>query len=88
MYSRYTQSVFIERKKTTDVIDAIMSNWVGVFGVMKGLLADNGGVGRGGRFTGEEVKDVASVLNIRLSPTGAESPFQNGYGLCESSCCN
>ena len=27
------------------------------------------------------MKDVASVTNIRLSITGAESPFQNG--LCE-----
>ena len=43
MYSRYTQSVFIERKRTTDVIDAIMSCWIGVFGVMKGILTDNGG---------------------------------------------
>ena len=47
MYSRYTQSVFIERKKTIDVTDAIMGNWVGVTGVMKGLLTDNGG-----EFTG------------------------------------
>ena len=76
MYSRYTQSVFISRKRTTDVIDAIMSNWVGVFGVMGGLLTDNGG-----EFTGEEIRDVMSVLNVRISTTGAESPFQNG--LCE-----
>ena len=76
MYSRYTQSVFIERKRTTDVIDAVMGSWIGVFGVMKSILTDNGG-----EFTGEEVRDVASVLNIRLCTTAAESPFQNG--LCE-----
>jgi hypothetical protein len=43
MWSRYTVSVFIQRKRPSDIIDAIMKNWVGVFGVMGALMTDNGG---------------------------------------------
>ncbi|KAL5015625.1 hypothetical protein ScPMuIL_007295, partial [Solemya velum] len=34
MWSRYTVSVFICRKKSSDVIDVVMRHWIGVFGVM------------------------------------------------------
>ncbi len=76
LWSRYTQSVFIKRKKPSSVIDAIMQNWIGTFGVMEGVLSDNGG-----EFSSEESRDVASVLDLKVSTTAAESPFQNG--LCE-----
>ena len=76
MFSRYTISEFITRKKPEDVIHAIMSTWIGVFGVMKSVMSDNGG-----EFSSEETRDVASILNWKLCTTGAESPFQNG--LCE-----
>ena len=76
MFSRYTMSEIILRKKPEEVIHAIMVCWIGVFGVMKAVLSDNGG-----EFSSDETRDVASVLNWRLCTTGAESPFQNG--LCE-----
>jgi transposase InsO family protein len=76
MYTRYTVSVFLDRKLSTSVIDAVMINWVGLFGVMDGLLTDNGG-----EFTSEELREVASILNIDVKTTAAESPWQNG--LCE-----
>ena len=34
MWSRYTVSVFINRKKPSDVIDALMQRWIDVFGTM------------------------------------------------------
>ena len=34
MWSRYTVSVFINRKKPSDVIDALMQRWIAVFGTM------------------------------------------------------
>ena len=34
MWSRYTVSVFISRKRPSDVIDSLMTNWLGVFGIM------------------------------------------------------
>lgn len=76
MWSRYTISVFIDRKKTSCVIDALMKNWVGVFGIMESLMTDNGG-----EFNSEEMRDVTSILNIRVCTTAGMSPFQNG--LCE-----
>ena len=44
MWSRLSVSVFIDRKKPSDVVDAVMKNWVGAgYGVMEGILTDNGG---------------------------------------------
>ena len=76
MWSRYTISVFINRKRPSEVINALMQNWVGVFGVMRSILTDNGG-----EFNADEMREVMSILNVRVLTTAAESPFQNG--LCE-----
>ena len=35
----------------------------------------------GGEFSSDEMREVASILNVRLITTAADSPFQNG--LCE-----
>ena len=76
MWSRYTVSVLINRKKPSNVIDALMQRWVAVFGVMGSIMTDNGG-----EFSSDETREVMSMLNVRLLTTAAESPFQNG--LCE-----
>ena len=76
MWSRYTVSVLINRKKPSNVIDALMQRWVAVFGVMGSIMMDNGG-----EFSSDETREVMSMLNVRLLTTAAESPFQNG--LCE-----
>ena len=77
MWSRLTVSVFIERKKQTDVIDKIMQHWIGAgLGVTEGILSDNGS-----EFSAEETRKVASLLNLEVCTTAANSPFQNG--LCE-----
>ena len=76
MWSRYTVSVFISRKRPSDVIHSLMTNWIGVFGIMGAILTDNGG-----EFNSEEMREVASILNVKVCTTAAESPFQNG--LCE-----
>jgi transposase InsO family protein len=76
MWSRYTVSCFIDRKNPKCVIDKIMGNWIAIFGVMRGIMTDNGG-----EFSSEETREVASILNLRINTSAAESPFQNG--LCE-----
>ena len=77
MFTRFTVSMFIERKLPSEVIEKIMIHWVGAgFGVMEGILSDNGG-----EFSSEETREVASILNVIVNTTAAESPFQNG--LCE-----
>ena len=76
MWSRYTLSVFVTRKKPSNVIDTLMTHWVGKFGVIGALMTDNGG-----EFNSDEMREVASILNVQLCTTAGESPFQNG--LCE-----
>ena len=76
MWSRYTLSVFVDRKRPRDIIDALMTNWIGKFGVMKALMTDNGG-----EFNSDEMREVTSILNVQMCTTAGESPFQNG--LCE-----
>ena len=76
MWSRYTISVFIDRKRSNDVINAILQHWVGIFGVMGSIMTDNGG-----EFSSDEMREIMSILNVRVITTAAESPFQNG--LCE-----
>lgn len=75
MWSRYTGSVFISRKKPNEVIDALMRNWNCVFGVMGAIFTDNGG-----EFSSDEMREVTSKLNV-CTWTAGMSPFQNG--LCE-----
>ena len=76
IWSRYTISVFIDRKRSNDVINAVMQHWIGIFGVIGSIMTDNGG-----EFSSNEMREIMSILNVRVITTAAESPFQNG--LCE-----
>ena len=76
MWSRYTVSIFIDRKKPSYIIDALMTHWIGKFGIMGALMTDNGG-----EFSSDEMREITSILNVQLCTTSGESPFQNG--LCE-----
>lgn len=77
MFTRFSVSVFISRKRPSDVIDKVMKCWVGAgFGVMQAVLTDNGG-----EFSSDETREFASILDVRVCTTAANSPFQNG--LCE-----
>ena len=76
MWSRYTVSVFINRKRPADVIYETMTHWIGRYGIMESVLTDNGG-----EFNSEELREVESILNIKICTTAGERPFRNG--LCE-----
>lgn len=76
MWSRLTVAAVIERKRPSEVVDAVMKKWVAHYGVMGAILNDNGG-----EFTGAEIQEMKSILNVVDLTTGAESPWQNG--LCE-----
>ena len=76
MWSRFTVSVFVDRKQPKNIIDALLTDWCGVFGFMKSVLSDNGG-----EFWNAELQEVQSMLDVEVLTTAAESPFQNG--LCE-----
>ncbi len=72
MFSRFTVSVFINRKLPSNVIHVLMKEWIAYFGVMKSVLTDNGG-----EFNSDEMRDVMSVLNVKIATTPAESPWSN-----------
>lgn len=77
MWSRLTISVFIDRKRPQDVIEKIMTHWIGAgYGVMGAVMTDNGG-----EFHADEMREIASILNVEVCTSAAYSPFQNG--LCE-----
>ena len=78
IWASYTVSVFIKRKRPSDIIDAMMTHWIGKFGEMKSVLTENGG-----EFSSDEMKEVESILNIQVCTTAGESSFQNGP--CEES---
>ena len=54
----YTISVFIDRKRSNDVIHAVMQHWIGIFGVMGSKMTDNGG-----EFSTDEMREIMSILN-------------------------
>ena len=76
MWSRYTISVIIKRKRPKEVIDAFMESWARYFGLPEAILNDNGK-----EFTSDEMREVKSVLNVMDLTTAAQSPWQNG--ICE-----
>ena len=53
-----------------------MKNWVGIFGIMGAIMTDYGG-----DFSSDEIREVESILNLKVHTTAGYSPFQNG--LCE-----
>ena len=74
MHSRLTAAKFIPNKEPKQIIATIMEKWIGVgYGVMGGLHSDIGG-----EMCNEELEDVASVLDVKLTTTASYSPHQNG----------
>ena len=60
MLSRFTVSVFVVRKKSSEMIDKIMEHWAGAaFGVMEAILTNNSG-----EFSSNEMREVARIFNI------------------------
>ena len=70
MWSWYTVSVFITRKRPSNVIDVMMLHWIGTFGVMTALMTD-----KGGEFSLDEMREIMSILNVQLCTTSGYSPF-------------
>ena len=77
MLTRFSISVLVNRRTPDEVVENVLQHWIGAgWGVMEGIFVDNGG-----EFNYDEVREVASLLNVRISSTPAENPWSNG--LCE-----
>ena len=75
-FSRFKVAVFIRDKKSATVTEAILVNWVKMFGPMKYLHAD-----RGREWMNNELQSFCFKFDIRLTATAALTP--NANGLCE-----
>ena len=73
-HSRLTVGREIQNKFPESLVKVILKFWVGVgYGVPGCLYSD-----QGGEFGGNEIQDVARLLNTAASTTAGYSPFSNG----------
>lgn len=47
---------------------------IGFFSVMSSILTDDAG-----EFSADEIREVASILNVKLCTMSSKRPFQNGF---------
>ena len=72
-FTRYQVATVIKSKVADEIVKAFTLKWLPIFGRVDRIITDNGG-----EFSNEEMREVASLLNIELWTTGANSPWQNG----------
>ena len=75
-FSRFKVATFIPDKKSSTVTEAILVNWVKLFGPMKYLHVD-----RGREWMNNELQNFCHKFDIRLTATAAMTP--NANGICE-----
>ena len=71
--TRYSACARIPSKRPDQVVKALFSHWISIFGPPRKVLSDNGG-----EFINQELIDLCESLNITLKTTGAEAPWSNG----------
>ena len=75
-FTRYSVSVFIERKLPEVIVENVFSCWISKYGSPKRIWTD-----LGGEFNNEEVKEMSEALGIELGSGGAFAGWM--YGLNE-----
>ena len=73
LFTRYQMAAIIKSKEPSAVINAFTLKWLPIFGKVDRIISDNGT-----EFQNEQMREVASQLDIELLSTGANSPWQNG----------
>ena len=84
VFTRFTVGEIIKNKQPETIVNTIMRHWIKYFGIMGGIISDNGG-----EFTSHLMNDVTSEIGVEHYTTGAESPWQNGcnernHAVCDS----
>ena len=72
-FTRFQVATVVRNKEPETIIKAITTKWLPIFGKVDKIMSDNGT-----EFSNENMREVASALNIQLLTTGANSPWQNG----------
>ena len=73
LFTRYQVATVIRSKEPEEIVKAITTKWLPVFGRMQKIITDNGT-----EFQNEQMREVASQLNVELLSTGANAPWMNG----------
>ncbi len=71
-FTRFQVASVIRSKEPKEIVKTLLLKWLPIFGRVEKILTDNGT-----EFCNEEMREVASALNIQLLTTGANSPWQN-----------
>ena len=71
--TRYSVTVRIPSKESSDIINAIFKHWITYFGTPGSILTDNNR-----EFNKQSFRDMAQNLHIIVHTTPAESPCSDG----------
>ena len=69
----YSAAAVVKGKKKEDIAEAIIKNWIGIFGTLRNILSDNGG-----EFNNKLLHEVCEQFNITMKSTVTEAPWSNG----------
>ena len=72
-FSRYSQAIVIQNKEGETIVNALLKQWIPLFGPPKEFLCDNGL-----EFNNSMMRDLGEQLNSSMKSTAAESPWSNG----------
>ncbi len=75
-FTRFTVGTVIKSKQPDQVVKALMTHWIRYFQKPCEIITD-----QGTEFTGSEMVEAMSKLDIKIHTTAAYSPWSNG--LCE-----
>ena len=73
VFSHFSQATLIPSNHKDITVQAILKNWVSIFGVPQSIFSDNGS-----EFDNHLLHNVAELLGMRVITTAAYSPWSNG----------
>ena len=70
-FTRYSNAIVVSRK--SDASQAFLLNWISLFGRPAKIFSDNRG-----EFIGDDMYELCSAFDIKISTTPSYSPWSNG----------
>ena len=71
--TRYSAATIVKSKQKEEIVKAISTIWITLFGPPNDILCDNGG-----EFNNDLLRDLSDQLNVFARTTPGESPWSNG----------
>ena len=71
--TRLSVAVQVPSKHPKAILNAILRNWISIYGSADQFLTDNGG-----EFVNDDFLKLCEAFNIKVKTTGAEAPWSNG----------